>query len=809
MDQLKWQQLTPFEELADMLVKHLEGILNYCRTKVGFGVVEALKGNIPMLIKPGKPRSMAAQSISCSEPLKRIEGVMVNFVVDGDSLLEQGLDRHRSGNFTEAARCYRSFLRENPGHAHGLYLLGCLEYQNGNSAAAADLLHQAIGAAPRIGDYHHALGCAFTAWEKLEDAERSLLRAIALDNRAEFHNSLATLRKKQNRWPEAIAEYREALRLDSSLADTHYNLGNAFRANGDAEEALRSFGRALELNGGHFHALAALGQMTHAAGRNAQAADYFKKALALQPQDVDVLCECGDTLQESGDLAGAAALYRRALKTNPRLARAWYSGGCVEIARREYVLAMMCFEKAVELQPDWLEARHNLARALYELGQASAALTHFRSCAAQPQEGSAQARAMIAVIVPGVPEADNQAILEARRNWVERDLARQTTGAEPVPKAISGQRLRIGYVSSFFHRENWMKPVWGLINRHDRNVVQVNLFSDAPDTAIQHGYRPHPEDRFFDTTHLSNEGLAGLVRQAEIDILIDLNGYSDMRRLPLFALRPAAKAIGWFNLYATTAMSGFDYLIGDNHVIPVQEERFYSEKVLRVPGSYLTFDVNYPVPPVAIPPCLTKNGLIKNGIAFGSLASQYKITNQVVASWSHILERSPNSSLLVKNARLASPVSRQFVHSLFAQHGIGPERVFLEGPEEHYEFLKAYDRIDIVLDTFPYNGGTSTTEAIWQGVPVIAFDGDRWASRTSASILREGGLGEFVALDLEGYMVLAAHWASSPDTRERLGALRRTMRSKLSASSVCDTLRFAREMEHIYKTCWNRSCQVL
>ncbi len=724
---------------------------------------------------------------------------MVDFVNDRDeALLERGLDHHRSGNFEDAARCYRGFLQKNPGHPHGLYLLGCLEYQNGNHASAVGLLGQAIDAAPQIADYHNVLGCALTRLQRLDDAERSIQRAIALENRAEFHNSLGTLRKSQNRWPEAIAAYQAALRLDSSLTDAHYNLGNALRAQGDLEEALESFRRALELNSGHFHSLAALGQMMHAAGRGTEGAEYFKKALALQPNDTDVLCELGDILQECGDLDQAVAVYQSALRLNPRIARAWYSGGCVEIARREFVPAVMCFEKSLELQPDWLEARHNLARALYELGQVSAALNHFRWCAAQPREAGAQARAMIAVIIPGVPEADNQAVLEARANWVERDLVLHTGEAAPRPRAASGQRLRIGYVSSFFHRENWMKPVWGLVNQHDRSAVEVNLFSDAPATVIQHGYHPHPQDRFFDTTNLSNEALAGLVREAGIDILIDLNGYSNMRRLPLFRLRPATIAIGWFNLYATSGMNDFQYLIGDEHVIPLAEERFYTEKILRVPGSYLTFQVNYPVPPVADPPCVTKGG-----VTFGSLASQYKITNEVVASWSRILEQSPNSSLIVKNSHLASAATRRFVHSLFAKHGIGPERVVLEGPEEHYEFLRAYGRIDIVLDTFPYNGGTSTTEAIWQGVPVIAFHGDRWASRTSASILRSGGLGEFVACDLDEYVALAARWGSSSGTRERLSELRRTMRPKLLAAPVCDTPSFAREMEQLYRNCWN------
>lgn len=734
------------------------------------------------------------------------------FVTDRNSLLDRALDHHRSGNPAKAASCYREFLQANPGHAHATYLFGCLEYQNGNDAAATGLLRQAAAAALDRADYHNALGVALTRSEEYDDAERSLERAIALENRAEFHGNVGTLRKRQKRLPEAVAAFREALRMDPSLADTHYNLGNTLRATGDGEEAVESFHRALELDAGHFHSLAALGQMMHAANRNAEAAEYFKQALALQPQDTDVLCDFGDVLQESGDLGEAVACYQRALEVNSRLARAWYSGGCVAITRREYVSAIACFQNAVELQPDWLEARHNLARALYEMGQVSAALTHFEFCAAQPQEGSAHARAMIAVIIPGVPEAANKTVLEARTSWAERDLYQQTVceqticeqtmGAEPAHRSERGQRLRIGYVSSFFQRENWMKPVWGLINQHDRSVVQVHLFSDAPATSIRHGYRAHSGDRFFDTTNLSNQALATLIREAGVDVLIDLNGYSNMQRLPLFTLRPAPIAIGWFNMYATTGMSSFDYLIGDEHVIPLEEERFYSEKILRVPGSYLTFAVNYPVPPVADPPCLTKSG-----VTFGSLASQYKITNEVIASWSRILQQSPNSSLILKNAHLASPVSRQFVHSLFAKHGIGPEQVLLEGPEEHYEFLKAYGRIDLLLDTFPYNGGTSTTEAIWQGVPVVAFHGDRWASRTSASILRAGGLEEFVARDLQSYISLAAHWGCWSGTPQRLSELRRTMRSKLSASPVCDTPRFARDMEHIYKTCWSRTAE--
>ena len=181
----------------------------------------------------------------------------------------------------------------------------------------------------------------------------------------------------------------------------------------------------------------------------------------------------------------------------------------------------------------------------------------------------------------------------------------------------------------------------------------------------------------------------------------------------------------------------------------------------------------------------------------------------MIASWSRILELTPNSSLLLKNKHLASPTTQHFIYSLFKKNGVASERVTFEGPEEHFEFLKAYERIDIALDPFPYNGGTTTTEAIWQGVPVIAFDGDRWASRTSASILRAGGLQEFVARDLEGYITLAARWGGLADNRDRLLKLRREMRSSLSASAACDTRGFTLEMERIYATCWSNQCRAV
>jgi protein O-GlcNAc transferase len=243
--------------------------------------------------------------------------------------------------------------------------------------------------------------------------------------------------------------------------------------------------------------------------------------------------------------------------------------------------------------------------------------------------------------------------------------------------------------------------------------------------------------------------------------------------------------MGWFNMFATTGMASYDCLIGDAEVVPAGEERFYRERIVRVPGSYLTFEVGYPVPDVVTPPCLATGA-----VTFGCLAPLYKITPDVVETWCRILAEVPESVLVLKAAAFALEDERRFVRERFPEG-----RVRLEGPSEHFEFLQAYDQIDIALDTFPYNGGTTTTEAIWQGVPVVTFRGDRWVARTSASILRAGGLGEFVRRDVDDYVACAVEWSQAPT---KLGDLRATMRARLARSPVCDTPGFARNMERLY-----------
>jgi predicted O-linked N-acetylglucosamine transferase (SPINDLY family) len=338
-----------------------------------------------------------------------------------------------------------------------------------------------------------------------------------------------------------------------------------------------------------------------------------------------------------------------------------------------------------------------------------------------------------------------------------------------------------------------MKPVRGVLNAHDRDRFAVTLFADNCDEEGIAWFHQGPQDAIHLTGTLDNETLAELIRHESLDILIDLNGYSVTARLGLWTERLARVTTAWFNMYATSALPGLDWIIGDDRVIRPDEEHFYTERVARLPQSYLTFAVDHAAPDIVPPPYLV-NGFV----TFGSLVSQYKITPEVLDDWCTMLRRAPASRLVLANSALGPECNRNFLMAAFSNRGIAAERITILPPASHFEFLGHYGRIDLALDAFPYNGGTTTTEAIWQGVPVLCFDGDRWASRTSSSLLSSCHLAEFIAANRQAWIDMAVRLATSETTGRVLANLRPTMRERLLASDVCQTGRMARAMEQLF-----------
>jgi len=538
-------------------------------------------------------------------------------------------------------------------------------------------------------------------------------------------------------------------------------------------------------------------------GADSEALAALDEAVTRFPDDPRLAVRHADALHLSGQLMAAAAEYRRALLLDPATVDGWNGLGCAELARGAHGETVRCLRQALDLRPDRLDIRFNLAKALFELGEIDTAVECYRAVVeAGPSALRDDALATIACIIPGVAAADNAAVLETRRGWArQRAKALGLAGRSRPAPAASGPKLRIGYVSAFFGDRNWMKPVWAAVNHHDRARFEVHFFADGKAPSADSGYRDFADDYVHNVNAAPNDGLADYIARCNIDVLVDLNGYSHPNRLDLFMRRPAPVIVGWFNMFATTGIDAFDYIIGDDAVIPAAEERFYSERVLRVPGSYLAFNVAYPVPAVTPPPVLTTGNL-----TFGCFCSQYKITDATVEAFAAILHGAAQARLLLKSRPLADESSRAAVLARFARYGIVAERILMEGPAEHFAFLAAYERVDIALDTFPYSGGTTTMEALWQGVPVLTFNGDRWASRTSRSLLLAAGLDTWCLADRDGFVTRAVALANAPTTPADLAVLRGSLRERLAKTPACDGAALCRGLERLYERIAIRQC---
>lgn len=500
--------------------------------------------------------------------------------------------------------------------------------------------------------------------------------------------------------------------------------------------------------------------------------------------------EAAEFLQQ-GRLLDALTLLDEVICRGDATAKTWRLTGQGLVQAGEHAQAIDALTRALVLDEENVTTRFNLAGSLYQMGDITAAVDHFELLARRHDHLNAWCN--LATIIPGDPRASNQRILDVRREFSERLVASEPDReSSECTGSLADGRLRVGYVSAYFGSENYMKPVWELLRSHDRDQFEVYLFADDVSEDDLKWFVESDNDRIHVTTGLPNRKVVDLIRSQQLDVLVDLNAYSVPLRLPIYLSRLAPIVAAWFNMYATSGLPGIDWIIGDEFVIPPDEEPAYTEHVARLPQSYLSFDVAYEAPSIVPPPC------IENGyVTFGSLISQYKITPEVYAAWAAILKECGEAQCILANRSFSSESNREYVLNKFETLGVDRTRIQCLGPAGHVEFLEYYNRIDIALDAFPYNGGTTTTEAIWQGVPTLAFHGDRWASRTSRTLLMNSHLGEFVADSVDDYIAKAVAWGQAPSTPDRLSELRNTMRNELRQQPVCDTKAMVGAMERL------------
>jgi predicted O-linked N-acetylglucosamine transferase (SPINDLY family) len=695
-------------------------------------------------------------------------------------------------------------------------------------AEAETLCRELLQIAPEAPDAWYALGAVGLQLGKPSDAESALRQAIALfPTNAAYHGDLSLALNRQGRFSAAEAAARQALAIDSQSAAYWGNLANALFAQRMWREAVAAYRQSLTLDPRNPAAWNNLAAAEQKLGNLAAAQEAFERSLAIAPHHLGARANYACLLFERGEHEQAVAILQDSLERAPQAIEAYLLIGYAFMRLGKPELALTAYRRAVTLSPRHRESRYNLALALeqtWSLAESESILRELLSDdpayadawallsgVLQAECRMDEARAALQRSVDLAPnasrhsrllhnlqyadDADPLALLQAHRQF-DALYARPLFPAEPpVRNAERGDRpLRLGFVSADFRRHPTGFLVLPGLEQLDKSRCWIACYAEQLyDDQYTARFRAIA-DAWRTTVELEPAEVAELIRQDEIDVLVDLMGHTGKNHLLVFARKPAPMQVTWFGHVGTTGLSAMDFLLADRFHVRPGEEGHHVESILRMPGDYACYQAPPDAPAVAPLPALTAGH-----ITFGCFNSPAKISRRTFDAWAAILRQVPTARLLLKYGALGEAHVQAWIRQQFAQRGVGPERILTEGWSPHYDLLAAYNRVDMALDTQPYSGGLTTCEALWMGVPIITYPGPTFASRHSESHLTNAGYEQFVATDQNAYISLAVTWANR---LEELAGIRAAMRERVRQSALCDAKAFATKLLAILEQAW-------
>ncbi|MEI6719592.1 MAG: tetratricopeptide repeat protein [Betaproteobacteria bacterium] len=679
-----------------------------------------------------------------------------------------GLTLKAQGRIDEAIACYRKALHLQPGFPAAALNLANILRESGQAAQATTLYHEVAAANPGLPAAQGALAASLLTEGRHAEALEQYRRALELlPDQPGMQFVAGWLNGEQGDLAASIAAYRRAVEQDPGYADAWVNLGLALAESGQAQASLDSFLNAIRAQPGHVEAHVNLAAGLAGFGLTDQGLAVLERARELRPDDPSVLSNLGAVLIQGSKPEEAIGHLRRALSLAPESAQALVNLGMALRGPGVQGESIDLLRRGLALAPDDAYSHSNLLLSLCYTG--------------------------------GVGPGE---IVEAARAFGARPFALTSrvgmtdagTRIEPDP----ARRLRIGYVSPDFRTHSVAYFAEPVLEHHDRSAFEVFCYSvSALEDATTLRLKSRA-DHWRSCYSMPDAALAQLVREDRIDILVDLAGHTAQHRLTAFAHKPAPVQVTWLGYPSTLGLPAIDYRISDPRVDPPGYEQFNAESLLRLPGSYFCYRPG-PAPTVGPLPAAAHKP-----ITFGSFNALPKISDETVALWARVLREQPDSRLVIKTRLLAEAPARERVSSAFAASGVDMGRVELIPWEDTTaSHLESYNRIDIALDTFPFNGATTTCEALWMGVPVVSLCGETHASRMGCSILAAAGLPELVAESADAFAAIAAGLAGD---RPRLAGLRAGLRDRLRASPLFAEKDFTRGLESAYRAAWAQWC---
>lgn len=753
------------------------------------------------------------------------------------ALLDEALACFERGELERSRSLCEQVLREEPSSVEAWQLLGTIACQRGEWQAARSSLERALELDPDNPATHCNLAYCLLALGDPESAQRHGRRAVVLaPNDADAHTNLARALEVVGRHEEALEHFRRAADLAPDNAFFHYNLARALHEH-DPEAAEGLYRQALALAPGLAAAHANLGALLYRRGRweaarasllaalargheepetlnnlglvhhrlgdlfegienLRRAFDFYKQAIARAPDHPGLYHNFGLLLEDLGKLEWAAQCYEQACRRDETFAEAW----------RDYLWILLRLgelDKAQALAEHLLETPRDLRSTLPKIIETFLVTCDFAAREkAWARFREARERGLLPVtglnrfflaMNQDAPLAESE-IASLHRAWGEAIEALCPPFAHPAPAGGEG-RLRIGYLSPDFRKHSVGYFFRHLIRCHDKERFEIYCYANQ-----------HVKDEFTDAiraaatqfrvvARLGDRELAARIREDGIHVLVDLAGHTHLSRLEALAYRPAPVQVAYLGYPNTTGLRRVDVRLSDPYAD--EDASLYTEALLRLPQSFLCFGAfsQRPLPPE--PPCRRRGQ-----VTFGSFNNLAKITPAAVRAWAAILKHCPGARLLLKAHGALSACVRQHLTEAFARCGVDPARLEfadrVPSTEDHLDF---YNRVDVALDTFPYQGTTTTCEALWMGVPVVTLVGAPHRQRVSYSILRNLGLEETIAHTEEEYIETALRLARSP---QALARLRREIPPRLRASILCDPPRFTRQFEEALRAAWQR-----
>jgi predicted O-linked N-acetylglucosamine transferase (SPINDLY family) len=772
---------------------------------------------------------------------------------------------HQSGRLQEAESLYRQILAQYPNHADAWHLLGVIALQSGQLSLAADLIGRAIALQPLEARYHNNLGNAWMSMGKLDAAASSFRQALALwQSYAEAHYNLGLVFQKQGLAPEAISEYRTALQLKPDYSDAwqnlgillheqgnfttatsafreairlrptepeiHYQMGNLLLDQAAMLDAAAAYRQAIRLRPDYAEAHYNLGIALHGQGQFEAAKAAYRTALQIKPDHVAAQGNLGKALLDEGDLDAAIAAFQATLQIQPDHADTHYNLGNALLRKEQRVAAAQAYQAAIRCNPSHLDAWVNLgnlfqesdqldeaiaayqhalaahpncANALYNLGTAfkgcarleEALAVYRRALALEPQNAGYHSNLVYHLLFH--PAFGPEDVRQELARWNQRHAAPLRSAIRPLANSPDpSRRLKIGYVSTDFRDHVIGRNLLPLFRHHDRSQFEIVCYASVPfPDAITREFRQR-SDLWRDTVRMSDEALAEQIRQDGIDILVELGLHMAHNRLLVFARRPAPVQVTFAGYPGSTGLETIRYRLTDPFLDPPgRSDTFHSEESIRLPATFWCFDPLEEIVEVNDLPALREGC-----VTFGCLNNFAKINDPLVALWTRIMGEVPGSRL-----RLLAPRGRcrEAFLGVLETRGIHPSRVEFVTKAPRSQYLTWYHGIDLVLDTFPYNGHTTSLDALWMGVPVVSLAGEHPVSRAGLSQMSNLGLPELVTSSPDEYVRIAVQLARDIP---RLAELRRTLRSRMRASPLMDAPSFTRNIESAYRRMWQDWC---